>query len=325
MGVPGKILYVVTKSNWGGAQRYVFDLATGAKARGFEAAVAFGGRGELSRRLGAAGIRTIEVPALSRDIGVADFAAYRALARTIRTERPDVLHLNSSKAGVLGAVAGRLCGIRTVIFTAHGWPFKEMRSAPARTLIWVASWVTALCAHKIIAVSDSELRLAQKMPWCARKAVRIYNGIDLSMQFGSGDTIRSAFPAGVKITGTVGELNKNKNQIALIEEARQNPQMYVAIVGEGELRGSLEQKIKEYGLEERVKLFGFMPAADVLKGFDTFALPSLKEGLGYVLLEARAAGLPIVANRVGGTAEALERPLSDFTLEQMVSKTLALY
>lgn len=325
MGVPAKLLYVVTKSNWGGAQRYVYDLATSAKTRGYDVAVAFGGAGELSARLREAGVRTIELQALTRDIGGSDIAAYRELARVLRTERPDVLHLNSSKAGLLGGLAGRLNGIQKIVFTSHGWPFKEDRGMLSKSIIWLASWATALCAHMVIAVSDSELALARKLPGCAGKAVRIYNGIDINMPFGDGAAIRAAFPPGVHITGTVGELTYNKNHLALIEEARQKPDMYVAIVGEGELRGFLESKVQEYGLQDRVKLFGFMLAQEVMKGFDTFALPSIKEGLAYVVLEARAAGLPVVANRVGGVGEAMDKPLSEFTLDKMVKETLALY
>jgi glycosyltransferase involved in cell wall biosynthesis len=138
--------------------------------------------------------------------------------------------------------------------------------------------------------------------------------------------IRGAFPPGAKITGTVGELNKNKNQKALIEQAKDNPDMYVAIVGEGEDRAALKQRIKKYNLGERVKLFGFMPAQEVMKGFDTFALPSLKEGLPYVLLEAKAAGLPIVANRVGGVGEILDaKDMNDFSLAKMIKETLDVY
>ena len=153
----------------------------------------------------------------------------------------------------------------------------------------------------------------------------IYNGIQ-PMTFGTGEVIRRAFPPGTSITGTVGELTNNKNQQALIEQAKDNPDMYVAIVGEGENRMLLEQKIKRYGLEARVKLFGFIPANDILRGFDTFALPSLKEGLPYVLLEAKAASIPIIANRVGGVGEILDaKDISGFSLERMVQKTIALY
>jgi glycosyltransferase involved in cell wall biosynthesis len=101
--------------------------------------------------------------------------------------------------------------------------------------------------------------------------------------------------------------------------------MHVAIVGEGEERSALEKKIAEYKLQDRVRLFGFMPASEVLKGFDEFVLPSKKEGLPYVLLEARAAGVPTRGNRVGGVGEALDLPLEEFSLERMLEKTFALY
>ena len=102
--------------------------------------------------------------------------------------------------------------------------------------------------------------------------------------------------------------------------------MYVAIVGEGEERSRLEALIQKYHLQDRVKLFGFMPASEVLRGFDTFALPSLKEGLPYVLLEAKAAGLPIVANRVGGVGEILDvKDMSEFSIERMVEETKKMY
>jgi len=88
----------------------------------------------------------------------------------------------------------------------------------------------------------------------------------------------------------------------------------------------LSNKIREYGLQKRVKLFGFLPASETLKGFDEFALPSIKEGLPYVLLEARFAGLPIVANRVGGVGEILDaQDLREFSLDRMIEQTTRLY
>jgi glycosyltransferase involved in cell wall biosynthesis len=322
-----KILFVITKSNWGGAQRYVYDLATGLPKETFGVEVAFGQRGRLAQELQNAGIRTHEVASLQRDVSPgADVKSFFELYRLFKKERPDVVHLNSSKVGGLGALAARVAGVPKIIFTAHGWPFWEKRSAPARAIIWFFSWLTALLSHQVIVISDYDLAVARRMPLVGHKTVRIYNGIDPRMAFGSGTLIRSAFPAGAHIIGTVGELNKNKNHIALIERARSAPEMFVAIVGEGEERAALETKIKEYRLSERVKLFGFMPASEVLKGFDVFALPSLKEGLPYVLLEAKAAGLPVEANRVGGVGEILDaRDMSAFSLERMLEQTAALY
>lgn len=325
MASPTKILYVITKANWGGAQRYVFDLATHLPKDTFDVSVAFGRPGRLAAELRGAGIKTHEVRSMQRDISFgADARSFFELLRLFRKEKPQVVHLNSSKAGGVGALAARLAGVRTIIFTVHGWPFGERRNVLSRAAVWCLSWITALLSHTIITVSDYDLRKAQKMPFVHNKAVRIYNGIG-PMHFGSGEKIRTAFPPGVTITGTIGELTKNKNQRTLIAEAAQDPNMFIAIVGEGEEREALEKEIAKHTLEARVKLFGFMPAHEALRGFDRFTLPSLKEGLPYVLLEAKQAGLPIIANRVGGVGEILDKDVSEFTLERMVEKTANLY
>ena len=321
-----KVLFVITKSNWGGAQRYVFDLAT-ALQDNFEVSVAFGQEGLLAKKLRETHIKTFPIKALQRDVSIrSDVKSFFELLRLFRTEKPDIVHLNSSKAAGIGALAARLARVPRIIFTAHGWPFWEQRNPIPRSLIYLFSWMTALLAHKIIVVSDYDLRVAKKMPFIGDKAVRIYNGIDLNFPLYLADVIRNSFPKGVCITGTIGELNKNKNQIALLEQAKNDPTLYVAIVGDGEDRLYLKNKIEEYGLSARVKLFGFMPADLVLRGFDVFALPSLKEGLPYVLLEAKAAGLPIIASRVGGVGEILDaKNMDDFSLEKMVKQTTALY
>ena len=321
-----KILFVITKANWGGAQRYVFDLATALPQNEFEVSVAFGHKGRLADELIRAGITVHEIKSLQRDVSFgADIASFFELRKLFKKLEPDTVHLNSSKAGGVGALAARAAGIPNILFTAHGWPFWEPRNTVARACIWFFSWLTALLSHHVVVISDYDLRVARAMPFVGKKTLRIYNGIK-PMTFGPGADIRAAFPPGAKVTGTVGELNKNKNQQALVEQARANPEMHVAIVGEGTERGALEAKIKECGLGKRVKLFGFMPASEVLRGFDVFVLPSLKEGLPYVLLEARQAGLPIVANRVGGVGEILDsKDLKEFSLEQMLEKTLALY
>lgn len=321
-----KILFVITKSNWGGAQRYVYDLVTALPKEKFDVSVAFGQPGLLEKKLEAAHIKTHVVDSLRRDISIrSDFKSFLELLNLFRKERPDIVHLNSSKAGGVGGLAARIARVPKIIFTAHGWPFWEQRNPISRALIWFFSWLTALLAHTVIVVSAYDLRTAQRMPFVTHKTSLIYNGIE-PLVLGSGDVIRHSFPKGAHITGTVGELTKNKNQISLIEDARKNPSKYIAIVGDGEDRAYLQNIIDKYDLRNRVKLFGFMPASEVLSGFDEFVLPSLKEGLPYVLLEAKAAGLPIEANRVGGVGEILNaKDMNEFSLERMIQKTIAVY
>lgn len=315
-----KILLVITKSNWGGAQRYVYDLATNLS--GYEVVVAAGGDGELAERLRAAGVRTISVPDLVRDISlVKEFAVLRELVKLYKQERPDIVHLNSSKAGGMGALAARIAGVPRIIYTAHGWAYHEKVGILSKTFRWLASLATVLLSDRVITVSRCDERTTP----LGLSTTMIHNGI-APMTLGSGEKIRAAFPPDATITGTIGELNKNKNQQALIEEAHSNPALYVAILGEGEDRPKLEALIAHYGLTDRVKLFGFVPVEEALRGFDRFALPSIKEGLPYVLLEAKAAGLPIIASRVGGVPDILDSTdADDFTLEQMLTKTRAVY
>ncbi len=331
-----KILYVITKSNWGGAQYYVYTLAVAAARAGNDVAVAFGGTGEagaetglLAERLKETNIRTIVIRSFMRDISFTrDIRALFELVQLMRSERPNVVHLNSSKAAGLGALAARIAGMKHIIFTAHGWPFWEQRSSLARALMYFFSWLTALLATKVVVVSNYDQIVATSMPGIAHKTVRIYNGIDFSTKLGTGEIIRDAFPRGARITGTIGETNKNKNQIVLVEAARRDPHMHVAIVGvDGDERPNLESAIASYGLGERVKLFGFIPWQEAIPGFDEFVLPSRKEGLPTVLIEARFAGLPISANRsIGGIAEILDAPdISIFSQEHMLKETFALY
>ena len=123
-----RILYLITKANWGGAQRYVYDLATAAKTQGYDVSVAYGEEGPLAPRLRASGIPAERIRGLARDIGwLREARAFFSLLRLLRRERPEVIHINSSKAGILGCLAARFTGVPRIIFTAHGWAFNEAR------------------------------------------------------------------------------------------------------------------------------------------------------------------------------------------------------
>src|SRR3989344_4387469 len=107
-----KILFIITKGNFGGAQRYVYDLATSLPKSEFEAVVACGEGDLLPNKLGEVGIKTIKINNLVREIKTSnEFSVCKELVALIRTERPDIIHLNSSKMGGIGSVAGRIASI----------------------------------------------------------------------------------------------------------------------------------------------------------------------------------------------------------------------
>lgn len=320
-----KVLYVITKSNWGGAQRYVYDLATNLP-EDYEPVVAAGGCGRLAERLKEKGVRFVEVPSLARDVSVGnDIRAFWELYKLYRHERPWLVHLNSSKAGGVGAAAGRLARVPRVVFTVHGWAFNEPVPALAKLFRWVASLATILLAHRVISVSHFD-RIHAPL---GLETKTVHNGIP-PLDFLPRAEARSRLidmaqiPADSFIIGTLAELHKNKGIDILLEATAITKDSHVIVLGEGEERHTLQELINMYGIEERVHMVGFVDnAARLMKGFDIFVLPSRKEGLSYTILEAGAAGLPVVSTIVGGTPEMIEDQLSGILVPPYEAAALA--
>jgi len=314
-----KILFVITKSNFGGAQKYVYDIARSLPAEKFEALVTVGGTGSLVQKLKEQKIRVIPTSSLSRDINTkSDLTAFFELLKIFRNEKPDVVHLNSAKAGGVGALAARIAGVPKIIFTAHGWAFNEERPCYQRMVIKFFSWLTVFLSHKTIAVSDAIKHDTSLWPFVQNKVVVIKNGI-VSPDFYYREDARKIllskntlpFPADAQIIGTIAELHKSKGLEYAIDAfakiASTNPSLYYVIIGEGSERTNLEKVIKNNNLVGRVILAGFVEdAARLLPAFDIFVLPSVTEALGFVLLEAGLAKLPVVATRVGGIPEIID-------------------
>jgi glycosyltransferase involved in cell wall biosynthesis len=299
-----KILYLITKSNWGGAQKYVYDLATAFQARKCDVAVAFGGKGELGEKLQSAGIRTISLDSLRRDISITqEIKSSLALYGLLKKEKPDVLHVNSSKAGGLGAFFGRLVGIRRIVFTVHGAPFREDRFFFVRGLMYFFTWLTCLLSHKVIAVSRRDAHDIGRMLFVTRKVSTIYNGIPFSevARPPSSQTSQTHIV-------TIGDLTKNKGHIYALEAVsilvKKGYPLKYFIEGEGEDRADLEKYIKGNNLQDVVTLLGrTLITGERMHEFDIFLLSSVKEGLPYVLLEAGQAMMPVVSTITGGIPE----------------------
>lgn len=311
-----KVLYVITKSNFGGAQRYVYDLATKLPGEKFDIAVALGGEGVLAEMLREAGVRTISIPSLDRDISIVrDVASFFALWKLFRHEKPEIVHLNSSKVGGIGALAGRFACVPKIIFTAHAWAFNEDRSRLSRFAIKILSWVTVLLSHDTIAVSNAIMRSVEPWPFIKNKIFVIKNGVS-EPTFFDREMARRALcnkadaniPGGAFIIGTIAELHRNKGLRYAIEALSKLVEhglpVYYMILGGGEEEEQLGALIKQLGLQKHVFLLGFTKDAPrFLTAFDAFVLPSITEALGIVILEAGLARLPVVATNVGGIPE----------------------
>ena len=329
-----KILYLITKSNFGGAQRYVFDLATYAQKLGHKVVVGFGGSGVLKEKLTEAGIHTAEIATLTRDVKfLADLKGFLRLYTLIHTEKPDVVHLNSSKMGAMGALAARfhngtihaknIFGKKSspsrIIFTGHGWAFTEDRPDWQRALIAFAHWLTIMLAHETIAVSEKTKEEVSRIPFTINKLTVIHNGTGDITTLSKKDALTHIFgneaeellSSDTIIIGTIGELHKNKGHSyaleALAQLKKQNKFLFkFIIIGDGEERGKLESMRESLGLTQEVIFHSNSNGRTVLSAFDIFLFPSIKEGFPYAILEAGNVGLPVIATAVGGIPEVID-------------------
>lgn len=292
-----------------------------------DVAVAAGGNGELFEVLNKKGVRTISIPTLERDISIIkEIKTFFYFIRLFKTETPDVAHLHSPKAGGLGALAARIVGVKKVIYTAHGWAFFEDLPWWNRTLRRLFSYVTVLLTHITIAVSKKDSHAFDGWPLTKNKLVYIPNGVALPSLALARAEARKALdlPADAFIIGTIAELHKNKGLSFLVEAAEGVPHATFVIVGEGEERKRLTLAIAAHHLENRFILQGYAPDAHLyIRAFDVFVLPSVKEGLPYVLLEAGAAEVPVVASNIGGIPDLIEHEKTGLLVSSKDSGALA--
>ena len=338
---PLRVFYLITKSNFGGAQKYVYELAKEARGEGHEVVVACGGTGEagaalglLAEKLNNENVAVRPVKHFLRNMSpLNDFMSFFEVWSWLRKEKPDVLHASSSKAGGLGMLAGRLAGVKKLVFTSHGLTIDETwRPRWQQRLIYIGTWLTIALSHHTIVISNDNYNRVKKMPGLKNKVYLIKNGIapiDLLDKKVARAKLGPPLPPSSVLIGGIGELHPNKNWASAIIALKDLPEnIHLTIIGEGEERKQLERLIVHHNLTDRVHLVGYKDnAASYLKAFDIFVLPSKKEGLPYVLLEAALAELPIIASDLPGNRDIIETGENGLLVEpspNLLSATVAM-
>lgn len=309
-----KICYIITKSNWGGAQKYVFELADSLNREIFDITIALGGNGILKEKLEKAGLEVITIPNLERDISFSkEISAFQFLYKLFKEKHFDIVHLNSSKIGGLGSLAARLAGIPKIIFTAHGWAFNEDRSFLSKSFIKFMYWLMILMSDKTIAVSEKIRERVLSWPFIKNRIFTVHNGVKEIDFYEKSEAriklneINSKINKEKFLVGTIAELHPIKGLdilISAIKKIESEIDAQFIIIGEGEIRNQLEKQITENNLQEKVILAGFIDnASKYLKAFDLFILPSRSEAMALVILESGLAGVPVITTKVGGLPE----------------------
>lgn len=319
----------------GGAQENTLATAAGLHGSGWDSALitgpALGPEGSLEPAIRARGVRTIHIPELVREVSPhADCIAIRRLTAIFRHEQPHLVHTHTSKAGIVGRVAARLARVPVVVHTPHGHVFHSYESGLKTRLFILAERACAPLADGLVALTERELSETVALGVGRRDRWQVvHSGVPLE-PFRAGVVERAAarqelgLRDSAQVIGTVGRLVPIKGQIHLLDAFAQLPQdrdLHLLLVGDGELRAELVARARGLGLtvleDGAVPAGGSPPRAvhflglrqDVprwLAAMDLFALPSLNEGMGRVLVEAMVMGLPCVGSRVSGIPDVID-------------------
>jgi glycosyltransferase involved in cell wall biosynthesis len=236
----------------------------------------------------------------------------------MRQMRPDVVHTNSSKAGFIAALAGRLAFVPRIIFTSHGWAWNELRPTWQKLFFKALHFATVFVSHTTIAVSEAIRSQALWMPLVQKRIQVVHLGVSplavlprAEARARIEESVGNTLPASAFWIGSLAELHPTKGLDVLIRAfvlfAEQNAGAILVCVGGGEDQGRLTALAHMLHLEHRIFFTGHIRGgAELLCALDIFVLPSYSEALGYVLLEAGQSSLPVIASNVGGIPEIVE-------------------
>jgi glycosyltransferase involved in cell wall biosynthesis len=311
----------------------------------------FGGESIFKNKLHKIGIQTIEISNLGRDINfLSDIQSFLKILAIFNREKPDIIHLNSTKIGGIGALAGRFARVPRIIYTAHGLPFLEKYTYIKDRLVRLLSYITFILSHTVILLSDFERNLVSDW-WFLEKKLQVVNNGIKEPDFFTRELAREKISniIGLKIKedtfliGSIAGLEDYKGLLEFLPRLaklhRRHSFIYIHF-GTGELEHKLKELTARLSLAGVVFWLGANPEASrYLKALDLFTLPSKKEGFPYVLLEAEHAGIPVFAHAVAGVPEMLDfatkrcvfdtfdtyKVKNEFMFKKMCQKTIAVY
>ncbi len=308
------VLHIIGDSRYGGGAQIIFPLANRARQEGWQVDILT--TDPVSQLLiRESGIGVVDLDVIHRPIRpLWDLGGLWRLTRYLRAHPYTIVHTHTSKAGLVGRIAATFAGIPVVVHTVHGFAFHEASSRSAR---WFYSTIERFAAHfcdAIVCVSRFHRQWALELGiGTPEKVIAIPNGLlpDRVQATKSRAEVREelGLQPDELLLFSAGRLAPQKGFEYLIRAVPQlarslNRPFRVILAGEGELRPSLETLSRQVGAESHVQFLGFRhDIGNLLAATDLVILPSLWEGLSISLLEAMAAGKPIVTTRIGSNFE----------------------
>ena len=300
-----KILHVI-QGSVGGTLEYLKLLIPKLENNGFENKVIC--HCEIYEELDNLNIKTFNIE-MSREISFKDdLISFFKIFKVLKSYKPDICYLHSSKAGALGRLACFFAKIKCV-YNPHGWSFGMQTSYINKLFYILIEKSLSFFCSRIILISEAELSIAKDYNIAPeRKLTTIYNGIDI-------DKFSNASAVDLKkvlfsneediIIGMVGRLTEQKDPLMFVRISsvilKTIKNVKFILVGDGNLREKTLSLAKELGIADRLVLTGWVTNPEsYIKAFDIAVLTSRWEGFGLVLAEYMAAGKPIVASNIDG-------------------------
>lgn len=330
-----RVLHIITRLVRGGADENTVYTVYGLDRSCFHVDLLYGDRSEpeLMSLPNRPDISFFCIPELRREVNLwADLRALWKLFRFISKGRYHIVHTHTAKAGFIGRIAAFAARTPIIIHTLHGATFGNFLSPLMRQMYVFLERIGTFTCDKIICVGeDLKGRYLAKKIGPPSKYVVIYSGMNLDRFFEAGRytaerrrEIREKLgllPSAIVI-GNISRLEPRKGHIFFIEAAgallKKHPEIMFLIVGDGELRGRLEQEVQCRGLAQSILFTGFRKDIEaVLSILDISTLTSLWEGLPRVLIQSAAVGKPIVTFSVEGATEVVREGKNGFIVPSM--------
>jgi len=322
-----KVVHLVTRLDLGGAQQNTLHTVRHLNRACFEPVLMCGRGGMLDDEAAAdPSFRTVFVDSLLRDISpFYDLLALFELTKLLLAERPAVLHTHSSKAGILGRLAGALAGVPVVVHTYHGFGFHDRQPAFVKSAYVLLERLCARFSDALVFVSRSNVAYAAAHGLISPEdAVLIRSGVKLTGLPAAVDAAKLKMSAGIGmhklLVISVGNLKPQKNAGDFVAAAAKVvaavPEARFVFLGDGPERRALEARAFALGLEGKVVFLGWRrDTAQWLAAADVFVMTSLWEGLPRALVEAMKSGLAPVCYATDGVTDLIRSGENGFLIE----------
>ena len=257
--------------------------------------------------------KTVQIKINSNPLKPSNMQALKQLCEAIDREQIDAIQCSTPIGGMLGRIAGKIKGIKTVIYAAHGFLFFEGAPLLNRTVYKLQETVMAHWTDALITITDEDYRAAQKFHLRGPRKLYLVHGagVEVGKQVSVDRTKKReelGVPENAFVITSAGFLNKNKNNRVLIEALGKlnNPDIYYLVCGEGEEKSALQALAERLKVDKNVIFLGYRTdMSEVMACADLFAMPSFREGVPRALLEAMDLGKACIGSRTRGVTELL--------------------